>query len=90
MKKVWKYAIQNITTLSLPKGAAVLSVGFKGQNLFLWVLVEETEVIKEDRKFQTFKTNDPIEHNLDQLKYIGSCGIVDNTMFFHTFEMLIR
>lgn len=87
MQTVWKYPITNNTDIRLPKGAKVLSVNFKRKDLYLWCLIDTEEREVEVRKFMTFKTNDDVPKNMNY-RYIGSVGIVQEMLFFHTFEVI--
>ena len=71
--------------LSLPAGAKLLSVGFQGGGLFVWVLGNFTEdAAMESRTIEILTTGDEYHHILDR-EYLGTVHYRD--LVLHVFEV---
>jgi hypothetical protein len=84
MNQVWKFELNlDDSPIEMPCVAQPLSVGFQGDTLFLWALVDPNEKM-EKRKFITRGTG----HNIleDNPYFIGTAPY--NTLVFHVFEVL--
>lgn len=82
MHSIFKYKIEPIIELELPKGAEILTVGPQGSEIYLWAKVDpsaETEI----RRFVGFGTGHDIPDKLD-LTYIGTTFF--GSLVFHIFE----
>jgi len=81
MKKIFKYemSIKEKQQIKLPVGAEIIRVDDLDGKFFLWAIVEPT---KEDEEPETelrflefYKTGQPIETPLENLKYLGFCKL---------------
>lgn len=84
MHSVWKYKLDPITELKMPKGAEVLTINTQGTDIFLWAKVDP-EADDEVRLFRGFATGDGIPDKLN-LNYIAT--VFPGRLVFHVFEDL--
>jgi hypothetical protein len=86
MKAIWKYplGITDIQTVSMPKGAEILTVQIQLGGVCLWAMVDP-EAPKEDRIIITYGTGHPID-SPHLLRYIGTYQIPERVLVFHVFE----
>lgn len=85
--RIYKYTLApSFVTLELPAGAKPLSVAFQGHDLQLWALVDVDAKCTELRLFCTYGTGWPIQHQADELSFIGTSRTSDG-LVFHTFEV---
>ena len=84
--RVWKYELKvtDLQTLSMPKGAKVLTVQSQYNTPQLWALVDEKAPVSA-RTFATYGTGNPMPDN-DPGEYVGTYQIVDGALVFHVFE----
>ena len=78
MKAIYKYSIpvQEKYTIELPKGAKIIRVEDVEGLFFLWAIVETDENHeKEKRYLEFYKTGQPIETPLEDLKMVGTCKL---------------
>lgn len=82
---VFKYSIKpNCPKVQIPKKAEVLSVGFQGNELFLWAKVNP-DLGDETRYFHGFLTGEELP--LVGLVFHGTAH-TDSGLVFHVFEQL--
>ena len=90
--RVYKYDIDpdrvtDTITVSMTKGAQVLSVGIQESGLFkMWALVNTDEQEVEDRHFMVKGTGHGIYAQAEDLKFIGTIHM--SYFVFHVFELL--
>ena len=85
-KQIWKYELEPINKLKLPKGAEVLSAHEQFGKVCIWVLVDPTEE-KEERIFEVYPTGSNIHYDMGTDRtYIGTTILVGGTLVFHVFE----
>ena len=90
-KTIWKFEVKvdNKQTLSLPKGAEILTIQTQGNNPFLWVLVNALEEETEERVFETFGTGHDVYCDMGiERKYIGTYQMMGGGLVFHVFERI--
>ena len=76
MKKIFKYSlpVQEKFMLELPSGAEIIRVDDVDGKFWLWAIVDP-EAANEPRRFECYKTGQPMETQRDHLKYIGFCKL---------------
>jgi hypothetical protein len=78
MKKIFKYSLpaKEKHTIELPKGAWIIRVEDVDGQFFLWAIVDTAEDAElEDRYLEFYKTGQPIETPLEDLKFLGTCKL---------------
>lgn len=78
MNAIFKYPlpVQEKLTIELPAGAQIIRVEDVAGLFFLWAIVEtDPEYPKETRYIECYKTGQPIETPLGDLKYLGACKL---------------
>lgn len=79
---VWKYTLMPFhSTLQIPFGAKVLTVGVQDGEVRLWVEADPTRA-DEERRFLTVPTG--IEVDLHNTTYVGTFFLDD--LVFHVYE----
>lgn len=90
MKAIYKYPlpIQEKVTIELPQGARIIRIEDVDGLFFLWAIVDTGEdVEKETRRFELYKTGQPIETPLVYLNHIGTCKIfIGQELCLYVFE----
>lgn len=89
MRTIFKYMIPQTQTftLSLPKGARILSLQLQRGIPVMWATVE-TDLPMEDRKFLIVETGEEIPKDLFVVSdYIGTYQMEHETLVFHLFEI---
>lgn len=83
MRTIWKQqlAIVDLQTLTMPKGAKLLSVGNQKGNLCLWYSVD-TDMPNEDRVIEIVGTGNSVEPR--SRDFIGTAVI--DPFVWHVFE----
>lgn len=81
MKRVYKYRIEDLDVL-IPEGAEFCHLGFQGDELYIWFLVDPAKPVKA-RKFRIHGTGSPIS---DDRKFIGT--VFDGPFVWHVFELV--
>ena len=84
MAQVWKFVLQPEISLSMPKGAELLSVASMGDDICLWVRVNPNAE-KVNRTFLGFGTGHDMPDNL-QLQFVGTAHLSGGALVFHVFE----
>lgn len=76
MNTIFKYSlpVKEKFTLELPAAAQILRVDDVDGLFWLWAIVD-TEAPKETRFIECYKTGQPIETPLSDLRYLGSCKL---------------
>ncbi len=83
---VFKYTlpITNSAALDLPHGAEVLSVLNQREDLVLYVKVDPSEPVIEERHFVVRGTGHPFDGN--EGAFIGSVSFQGGALIFHVFH----
>ena len=84
-KKVFKYLIQittHETTIEMPIGAKIISVGCQNDELFLWAHVD-TEKATEKRKIAVYGTGHEVTH---EGVFIGTVLMFDGSLVLHVMD----
>jgi len=76
MKVIYKYSlpVQEKFTIELPTGADIIRVDDVDGKFWLWAIVDN-EAPLTPRHVECYKTGQPIETPLADLKYLGSCKL---------------
>ena len=87
MRKVFKYDIpvDDRPSVSLPKGAQILSVGAQGLGIKLWALVDPSETNAEVHQLRVVGTGHTIVDG--DLVFLGTVMFHDGALVFHVFEV---
>lgn len=80
--KIYKYILNEDTTLELPFGAVVLTVAAQGDDICIWISVN-TAASPAKRRFQTVATGSPTPDGM----HIGTSFLYEGRLVFHTFEV---
>ena len=85
MTQVWKYILDPYnSSVLMPSGAEILSVGEQGNDVCLWARVDPNAP-KVFRDFLIVGTGHNIPENLS-LKFVGTVHIFNRVLVFHIFE----
>lgn len=84
MDTIWKYTLEPITVLTLPRGAIPLTVQCQDDVPQLWVLLNTDESARILRTFVSFATGQPILPKASYA-YIATFQM-QNGLVFHVFE----
>jgi hypothetical protein len=88
MSVVWKYGLDPIlTTLHMPLGAKVLTVGAQVGELRLWAEVDPLRR-PEPRQFMAVPIG--VEVDLHGMTYVGTVQLSDPDLVFHVYEIHAR
>ena len=87
MRKVFKYDIpvDDRPSVSLPKGAQILSIGAQGLNIKLWALVDPAETVIEVHQLRVAGTGHVVVDS--DLAFLGTVIFHDGALVFHVFEV---
>lgn len=85
--RVFKYEIPmgNQSSVRLPVGAGILSVGQQNDKLFLWALVDPKQAKTEERTFSIAGTGHEIE-NMEECSFVGTVHLCQGALVLHIFE----
>lgn len=88
MKTIYKYPIErNSESLSMPKGARILSCQIQNGTPTIWALVDPDES-PELRMIEVYGTGHSINAGASQMVFIGTVQM-NNGLVFHIFERTI-
>lgn len=87
MKTIYKYEcrIHDTLTISMPKGAMVLSVQVQRGMPCIWALVD-TEEPQTTHKFHWLGTGEESSIPLEKCWYLGTVQLAEGSLVFHLFE----
>lgn len=91
--KIFKYElpIKEKFELELPKNAQIIRVEDVDGKFFLWAIVDETSPDTEKRYFECYKTGQPIDTNISNLKFLGTCKLfIMQELCLYIFENLTK
>lgn len=80
-KKIYKYTMDNNSSISIPKGAEILSVGAQGSDVCIWATVEP-DAEKETEEYSVLGTGWDVPESARC--FIGTAQL-DNGLVFHVF-----
>lgn len=90
MNKIYKYSIptKEKHIIELPKDAIIIRVEDVDGLFFLWAIVNtDEEHPKEKRCLEFYKTGQPIETDLQNLVFLGTCKLfVGQELCLYVFE----
>lgn len=72
--------------VEMPKGAKILHTGFQNRELFLWALVDVSELETETRCFKSVATGGII-HTSEIKQFIGTVFENNAEFVWHVFEI---
>ncbi len=78
MNTIYKYTlpVQEKYILELPKAAQILRVEDVDGLFYLWAIVNPAEGVETEKRYLEFyKTGQPIETPLENLKFLGTCKL---------------
>lgn len=77
MNKIYKYPVpvREKYDIELPKGATIIRVEDVDGLFFLWAIVNPEETDTQIFYLEFYKTGQPIETPVDDLKYLGLCKL---------------
>ena len=87
-RRVYKYElpVDDHVIVEMPTGAKILHVHEQHEKVYLWALIDPTEVRTQKRAFRIAGTGHPIEYT-DQFAFIGSVHLREGMFVFHVFEV---
>lgn len=85
MKIIYKYTVpfSGMAVVSLPKQAPILHVGEQDGVIFIWALVDMSE-ITVPRYFRIYGTGFAFK---DEVQHVGSVIVDDGRLVWHVFEV---
>lgn len=84
---IFKYTLDGSpVTISLPRGAKILSVAEQNERVVLWAMVDPKELALQERVIQIFGTGHPIE-DAESLTFIGTVLMHKGKLVWHIFEV---
>lgn len=89
-RTIWKYAllITKHQTITLPKGARILSVAEQGGVLYCWALVDRDELGRDDRRIAIIGTDHDAQVIGDATaRFIGTVLMHAGALVWHVFEL---
>lgn len=90
MRTVWKFPlkVEDLVSVSMPKGSIVLAVEMQGPDLFLWAYID-TDAELVERRFRIAGTGHPLGDELERdevYRYANSFQMAGGSLVFHVFE----
>lgn len=86
MRTIYKYTLQEERTkLNLPKMAWVLDIHGQNNQVHMWVEIESTEEVLDEREFLVIATGMPIP---EDAFYLGTAFLLNGNVVFHVFEII--
>ena len=90
-KRIYKYTLEQmgIQSITLPKGAEILTIQTQFNDAQLWALVDPEEQDREERRIEIFGTGHAIYYDMGvNRKYLATYQLDDGNYVFHVFERL--
>lgn len=86
--RIWKYtlAATDIQTVQMPVGVKMLDVQVQGEDVCLWVLVDQNNPL-EERKIAIYGTGNPMPQ--EPGKYIATFQLYEGRLVFHAFDATV-
>lgn len=92
VKKIFKYSlpVQEKLTIDLPAGADIIRVDDVDGLFWLWAIVDPESTESAPRRIECYKTGQPIETPMENLKYLGSCKLfIMQELCLYMFENVV-
>ena len=88
MLRIFKYEIpiDDDFEIEMHQDAKILSVQMQKEKSCIWAIVDLYNS-KSIRKFRMAGTGHPIDHTLEELEFIGTFQIPEDSQTFHLFEV---
>lgn len=85
--RIWKYKLEitDIQEIETPAGGEILTAQLQGDELQLWVMVNENSMYKTTRKIAIYGTGNPVPEPYG--KYISTFQLHDGALVFHVFAL---
>ena len=84
MNTIWKFELDETSTIDMPEGAKILRVGCQGEKIMLWALVDVTDATRwVQRNFWVYGTGEQILDGRDEA-YLGT--VFAGPYVWHVFE----
>jgi hypothetical protein len=85
--RIWKYKLEinDFQEIETPSGGEILTAQMQGNELQLWVLVNENSIHKTTRKIAIYGTGNPMPESCG--KYISTFQLHNGALVFHVFEL---
>ena len=87
---IWKFGFSpsNEISITMPKGAEILTLQTVGNNPFIWAFVN-SEAENEKRHFKMYGTGHIIQIKENTMeRYIGTYQLYEGTLVFHLWEVI--
>jgi len=86
MKRIYKYSLDTIDqqVLRLPSNSKVLSVAAQGDNIVLYVRIDDTIVRMTDCLVLIHGTGHDADDTIDST-FVGTVNLYNGTLMFHVF-----
>ena len=88
MKVIYKYTlpVKEKCVIELPKQSIIIRVEDVDGQFYLWAIVDKEEEI-EKRYLEFYKTGQPIETPVENLKFLGTCKLfIGQELCLYVFE----
>lgn len=87
-KTIWKYTLEQDTTIELPYNSQVLSIQFQHGDFRLWALVDPNNRTS-NRRFLILPTGASIQDDVaSTLRHIETVQMAHGQIVFHAFEVI--
>ena len=96
MKEIWKYELRHLTdvqVITMPEGAKILNLQVQRGDSYahwfpvIWAFVDP-KATPVRRTLRIFGTGEPIQSTMNELLYIGTYRIPNDTYVWHVFEVI--
>lgn len=90
MKTIYKYNLEitDRQLIEMPINSEILSAKNQGDNLFIWVLVDNETDLKESCEIEIFGTGNPIYENEHTCRQFIETCIMPNGLVWHLFKRI--
>ena len=87
MKRIYKYSVGNVAiqSLTVPKGAELLTVKLQAGFPFLWVLVDDEQKVFVKCEIVVYKTGEKVKEYWTSEQYLGTLIVSNDTLVYHFF-----
>lgn len=93
MNRIFKYQlpVAEKHVIELPFGADIIRVDDVEGLFYLWAIVDDSIEEKETRHLEFYKTGQPIETDINDLVFIGTCKLfIMQELCLYIFENLLK
>lgn len=90
MQTIWEFPLKvtDEQTVSMPKGATVLSVGNQNEQVCIWAMAKYPTTEYEQRQFVIIGKGNPFHGDYLTLAFIGMAMQCGGAMVWHVFERI--